>query len=114
MYNKTYYRLKQIDFDGAWKYSPTVAVSPNKDIIRNLSVSVNEKNTADFDIAANEDFVSLRLLDMLGREINIGQSFDNTNGHLHITMPENTANHQPVYIISLNTTKGVYSRKIRL
>lgn len=114
LHNKTYYRLKQVDFDGVWKYSPTVAVSPDKDIIRNLSVSVNEKNTTDFDIAANEDFVSLRVMDMLGREVNIGQSFDNTNGHLQITMPENTTNGQPIYIISLNTTQGVYARKVRL
>ncbi|SFB78756.1 hypothetical protein SAMN05421780_101481 [Flexibacter flexilis DSM 6793] len=113
LYQKTYYRLKQIDFDGAFKYSPTVAVAADKDIIRNLNVSVNNKNVTDFELSAEEDFRGLRVLDMLGREINIGQDYNNTDGYLQITLPNDSQQH-PIYILSVSTTRGTYSRKIRL
>ncbi|SFB78732.1 hypothetical protein SAMN05421780_101480 [Flexibacter flexilis DSM 6793] len=114
LYQKTYYRLKQVDFDGASKYSPIAVIANGKDLTRNLSVTVNNKNVADFEISAQEDFSELHIMDMLGKNIKAQHYYNSENEHLQIVLPENHRYNHSVYIISINTTQGIYSRKIRL
>lgn len=114
LHHKTYYRLKQVDFDGKWKYSPTIAIADGKDISRNISISVNNKNVADFEISAQENFLDLHLTDMLGKPLKAQQQYNSENGHLQVYIPENQHQSHNICVISINTTQGIYSRKVRL
>jgi hypothetical protein len=65
----SYYRLKQIDFNGKYEYSELVAVSANKQV----EVSIYPNPTADnlfFDITGNDDeVITICYIDVIGNSI---------------------------------------------
>lgn len=66
-----HYRLKQIDNNGQYKYSPTVEVIilPNQfALYQNYPNPFNPSTTISWDLPAN-DFVTLKIYDVLGNEI---------------------------------------------
>jgi len=65
------YRLKQIDNNGIFKYSPTINVTilPNQfALYQNYPNPFNPSTTISYDLPAN-DFVTLKIFDVLGNEI---------------------------------------------
>ncbi|KAA0248206.1 MAG: T9SS C-terminal target domain-containing protein [Chlorobiota bacterium] len=70
--NKIYYRLKQVDFDGAFSYSSVVNV--NYDVPSEFVLSQNYPNpfnptTIISYFVPKESFVSIKIYDFLGREL---------------------------------------------
>jgi len=66
-----HYRLKQIDNNGIFKYSPTVnvAILPNQfALYQNYPNPFNPSTTISYDLPTN-DFVTLKIYDVLGNEI---------------------------------------------
>ena len=69
---KYQYRLKQIDFDGSFEYSNTieveVMVTKDYSLSQNYPNPFNPATLISFSIP-NDEFVSLRIYDVLGREV---------------------------------------------
>ena len=69
---KYQYRLKQIDFDGSFEYSNTVEVevmvTKDYSLSQNYPNPFNPATLISFSIP-NDEFVSLRIYDVLGREV---------------------------------------------
>jgi len=70
------YRLKQLDFDGAFEYSPVVGITLEKIILpsnfsldNNYPNPFNPKTTITYEIA-DENFISMKIFDMQGKELN--------------------------------------------
>ncbi len=79
-----YYRLKQVDYDGTYTYSPTRSVAYNTTASNSLVISPNPSSGL-FSLQIPKDFVSatgtLSVIDILGetvKEINVGQLHSNT------------------------------------
>ena len=68
--NINYYRLKQVDIDGQFKFSPTVSVMLNEEHW-NLTIYPNPvQSNLHVDIhATSEELISLTVYDLLGRKI---------------------------------------------
>lgn len=66
------YRLKQIDFDGAFEYSDVLIVNlitPNQnELLQNSPNPFNPSTTIKFYLAANSD-VNIKIYDVLGKEV---------------------------------------------
>jgi len=70
---KFYYRLKQIDTDGSYEYSQIVSVNlkqipENTELHQNYPNPFNPSSTISYSIA-KESFVTLKIYDVLGKEI---------------------------------------------
>ncbi|MFA7419061.1 MAG: T9SS type A sorting domain-containing protein [Melioribacteraceae bacterium] len=69
---KLQYRLKQIDFDGKYEYSKTIEVDvagpANYQLLQNYPNPFNPVTTISYEIPKYE-FVSLKIFDLLGKEI---------------------------------------------
>ncbi len=97
-----YYRLKMIDQDGSYEYSPVVTIKP-ADVAKPVSVSVYPNPFAGhlnvkFETAGNTDS-HIKVMDLSGREL-----FSRTVGASGMVKLEETADLQPgVYFISIET-----------
>ncbi|MBX9851264.1 MAG: T9SS type A sorting domain-containing protein [Cytophagaceae bacterium] len=86
---ESYYRLKQVDFDGKYSYSPLVKVSSeNKEGILNIyPVPINQGEALHVDYALSEDDeLLIKVMDVLGQEI-VSYKNSYTKGTHHITIP---------------------------
>jgi hypothetical protein len=67
---KYYYRLKQVDFDGSFDYSPTVEVdiTPNEfALMQNYPNPFNPSTSIEYRVGSTE-YVTLKVYDILGNE----------------------------------------------
>jgi hypothetical protein len=76
--NDAYYRLKQVDFDGKFSYSPVVFVED----VETLKIYPNPSN-GDFTVQAGKE-VSARLLDAQGKQVWAGKA---ENGKINVSLP---------------------------
>lgn len=99
-----YYRLKMVDMDGKYTYSNVIMVRKEKKTISGISLSPNPvmssgNATVRFDAAGNA-MVTLRVLDMAGRQVL--QQQNNVTGGTNSIQVNNLNRLQPgLYIIQL-------------
>jgi Secretion system C-terminal sorting domain len=108
----SYYRLKQVDFDGQFKYSNVVSVLDKKGKFNIASVAPNptkETSTILFESAKNEN-VSVTLTDVSGRVILIQNVFA-TEGVNSLGLNMSDLNNG-LYIMSLRNSEQVLIQKI--
>jgi hypothetical protein len=72
-YGISYYRLKQTDFDGQYKYSDIIAVDINKKGEKNLTIYPNPTSGI-FYLLSNEDEYSIEVVNNLGKVILTAQN----------------------------------------
>lgn len=76
LFGTSYYRLKQIDFDGAFEYSHIVEVSYKRG---NISIYPNPvENTLHISNITNEEIQYINIYDQTGREIHSHHTLNNT------------------------------------
>lgn len=96
---KYQYRLKQIDNNGQFKYSPTVEVVilPNQfALYQNYPNPFNPSTTISYDLPAN-DFVTLKIYDVLGNEI-----------ETLINEEQQAGFHSSLFIVNSSLSSGMY------
>lgn len=114
--NVVFYRLKQTDIDGKYKYYGPVFVRYNyidedeKNIIITYDPSINENKINIMFNATESNQYQINIYDINGKLIttNTGQSIDGTN---NVTMQINNFN-SSIYIIVLNIGQQVLTQKI--
>ncbi len=114
--NVVFYRLKQTDIDGKYKYYGVVFVRYNyidedeKNIIITYDPSINENKINIMFNATESNQYQINIYDINGKLIttNTGQSIDGTN---NVTMQINNFN-SSIYIIVLNIGQQVLTQKI--
>ncbi|MBL7892079.1 MAG: T9SS type A sorting domain-containing protein [Bacteroidia bacterium] len=112
-----YYRLKQTDFDGKFKYSKSVAVDfkdvfsfsiypnpvqPNSSVFINLNVNTEDEHP-----------IIVVVYDSMGREVlsKVTNIDKNSSGQLTAIDPSNTLS-PGVYIISATSDNSIYKQKL--
>ncbi|MES2560730.1 MAG: BNR-repeat neuraminidase N-terminal domain-containing protein [Bacteroidota bacterium] len=108
-----YYRLKQVDFDGAYTYSPIVKVSAAAMGLNALSVFPNPYNTA-YEVSFNaltEGVVAIEMTDLQGRVIT-SQSSTTAVGENTISMDNVSTVQAGIYFVRV--TKDGESTVIKL
>jgi len=102
---KYQYRLKQIDFDGSFEYSETVNVHvqlPTEyTLSQNFPNPFNPNTTINFSIPEENTFVSLKIFNSIGQEIET------------LIKQEMTAGYQEVQFNAIGLTSGVYFYKLQ-
>ncbi len=96
---KYQYRLKQIDNNGQYKYSPTVEVIilPNQfALYQNYPNPFNPSTTISYDLPIN-DFVTLKIYDVLGNEIETLINEEQPAGF-----------HSSLFIVNSSLSSGMY------
>ena len=114
--NVVFYRLKQTDIDGKYKYYGVVFVRYNyidedeKNIIITYDPSINENKINIMFNATESNQYQINIYDINGKLIttNTGQSIDGTN---NVTMQINNFN-SSIYIIVLNNGQQVLTQKV--
>ena len=86
--NQIYYRLKQVDFDGTFSYSDIVTVSydvPAEFVLsQNFPNPFNPSTTISY-FVPKESFVSIKIYDFLGREVNTLVSETRSSGSYELS-----------------------------
>jgi Secretion system C-terminal sorting domain len=113
---KYYYRLKQIDNDGSFKYSKTAEVSitqPEKFALeQNYPNPFNPETTIKYALPYNS-FVTLKVYDVLGAEIASLVNEEQTGGEHTITFKANNLS-SGIYFYSLITANYKETKKMLL
>lgn len=108
---KTYYRLKQVDYNGAFEYYGPIVVSCNSYSLEILSLYPNPASTS-FDFAMNsehDNVINVRMLNILGEEV-YNKTFSVRQGINILTVStENLAKN--VYYFSVESTDGTFTDK---
>lgn len=95
----SYYRLKQVDFDGTFTYSDKISVNFSKDFTSNINFYPNPSSgIVTFKVPENENIL-IELYDLTGKKIYV-ETINNTNS---INL-NNFAN--GVYLLSAKTSDG--------
>ena len=107
---KIYYRLKQVDLNGAYAYSPVEVVEIPEDQ-HHISYNLAE-NTVTISIPGTSGLTKLVLYDLNGRIVfSTNFASDNNSGSKQIQLPASLP--ASVYLVSLKTEKGtVINKKI--
>lgn len=84
----TYYRLKQTDFDGSYKYSDIIAVSNNNPIDSDaFRIYPNPAGSDNINIAASgEKDVNFNIFDLTGKKVYSGTAYAMTINNINIEM----------------------------
>ncbi|MDY0082964.1 MAG: T9SS type A sorting domain-containing protein [Ignavibacteriaceae bacterium] len=113
---KTYYRLKQIDFDGSYQYSSSVEVEsvlPKKfSLEQNYPNPFNPNTTIKFELP-KDGFVSLKIYDILGNEITTLVNEEKPTGRYEINF-DASALVSGVYIYKLESAEYISTKKMLL
>lgn len=110
------YRLKQIDNNGQYKYSPTVEVIilPNQfALYQNYPNPFNPSTTISYDLPANE-FVILKIYDVLGNEIATLINEEQQAGFHSSLFIVNSSLSSGMYFYSLQTSNKTLTNKMLL
>lgn len=110
---KNYYRLRIVDLDGEFEFSPTVIVDMQEDFTPNLIYPNPAKKGSDIrvDISFNaENPVTVRMFDMLGKAVH-SDSYIPTIGMNSLTIGTN--NLEPgTYILDIAGSKTKFKKRI--
>jgi hypothetical protein len=111
-----YYKLKQIDFDGTYKYSKTVVASSSKPVEFSLSQNYpnpfNPTTTISYSIPT-DNFVSLKVYNVLGNEVATLVNGQITSGAHNINF--NASNlASGVYYYTIKTGNFTSTKKLML
>ncbi len=109
--NKIYYRLKQIDIDGAFMYSKTV--SADAPLLANISIYPNPFNET-FNVQINASAINqkgtIQGLDVMGREL-FNKTFVNNNLQFTLTMDDLKLANDGIYFVKITLGTKVYTLK---
>lgn len=109
-----YYRVKQVDYDGHFKYSATVNVKTNLNRV-GVSVLANPfYNTLSVNFASTvSQVVSARLLDITGKQVAI-EKWSVTTGNTRKDFSNISGLQQGMYILSIRSNSGeiLYNGKV--
>jgi hypothetical protein len=96
----SYYRLKQVDFDGTFTYSENIAVNFSKDLTSNVSFYPNPSSgIINFNVPENENIL-IELYDLTGKKIYV----ETINNHSNSINLNNFVN--GIYLLSATTSDG--------
>ena len=105
-----FYRLKQVDYDGSFEYSNIIGVyidSPSRfNLLQNYPNPFNSSTTIRYQIAKDE-FVSLKVYDVLGNEVKTIIEEDKKAGYYSVSLNANDLS-SGIYFYKL--TAGEYSQ----
>ncbi len=111
-----FYRLKQIDYDGSIEYSIVISVSfevpSNFSLLQNYPNPFNPSTSIKYSIP-QADFVSLKVYDLLGREIAVLINQKQKAGNYEITF-EGSDLASGVYLYELKSAKKSEIKKMLL
>ena len=113
---KYQYRLKQIDFDGSFEYSNIVEVEINSptefSLEQNYPNPFNPSTTIGFSIP-ERSFVTLKVYDMLGREVEVLISEQKESGNYQIGFNASDLS-SGIYYYTLTTGNFTSTKKMSL
>ena len=102
----TYYRLKQVDLDGAFHYSPIVNVFLENDFAPIISIFPNPSNGHfSLELSPNLTRKRLTVTDAIGREI-MRMKIEETSFDMELKVAAG------VYFLNFSTDDGIISKKI--
>lgn len=105
-----YYRLKQVDFNGEFKYYGPIAVTFGKKEFNIVSVVNNENNSYTIVFNYNSELpYSYQLIDAMGRLITSGSNMNAQVGINHLEISQDIAS--GVYTVIINNTEETASKK---
>jgi hypothetical protein len=111
----SYYRLKQVDFDGSYSYSQIIPVEYNPTGDVSINVYPNPTNAGQgfnvelYGLASQQ--VKLRLFDVSGKLlVNKTITDNNKSSVTNMQLPYNVAS--GIYTIVIQSEQGVYSKKL--
>ena len=113
--NNLYYRLRQIDFDGAFEYSNTVLIrlddASQAGIIKAYPNPAQNQIFIDYLVGKNSQ-VSVSLMNTLGQEVMPAQSFGTNTPGVHSGALDLHSIKNGVYILALKAGTQTYTQKI--
>lgn len=106
-----YYRLKQVDFNGVFKYSETISVKSENSFFQKLYVVANFTNSELIIqlIDSKTDQISYRLMNMFGSAIRSG-SFLSHEGYNTFTIDVQTLSHGPYFLLLTNKKESIIKK----
>jgi len=112
----TYYRLKMIDNDGSYKFSPTVAIKSLRPIHlqvnQNYPTPFNPKTIISYSLPKNS-FVTLKVYDILGKEVAVLVNGEQLAGNYSVDFDGNSLT-SGTYVYRLNAGGQIATKKMIL